>query len=79
MSRLKFSPNLFLEVNELNRLVKFLDDDGYKRAFKALVKSFGIVQNSSNSYFKTTIKPGSSNVVIINSGLAFDTNMNAVS
>ena len=28
MSRLKFSPNLFLEVNELNRLVKFLDDDG---------------------------------------------------
>jgi len=78
MSRLKFSPNLFLEVNELNRLIKFLDDDGYKRAFKALVKSFGIVQNSSNSYFKTTIKPGSSNVVIINSGLAFDTNMNAI-
>ena len=32
MSRIKFSENLFLEVNELQRLVKFLADDGYKLA-----------------------------------------------
>lgn len=78
MSRLKISPNLFLEVNELNRLVKFMDEDGYKRAFKALIDSFGIVENASNNFFKTTIKPGSSDVVIVNSGLAFDSAMNAI-
>lgn len=78
MSRLKFSPNLFLEVNELNRFVNFLSDNGYKRIFKSFVKTFGIVQDSSNSYFKVTVKPGSSNIIVINAGLAFDTNMEAI-
>ncbi len=78
MSRLKFSPNLFLEVNELQRLVKFLADDGYKLAMKSLSKSFGIVENSGNTYFKVTNKAGTANTVVINPGIAFDTNMNAI-
>lgn len=78
MSRIKFSENLFLEVAELQRLVKFLSDDGYKLAMKSLSKSFGIVENSGNTYFKVTNKAGTSNVVTINPGIAFTTAMDAI-
>lgn len=78
MSKLKFSPNLFLEVAELQRFNKFLEDDGWKRAMKALTKNYGIVQNASNSYFKVTSKSGSNAVVIVNVGLAFDSNMDGI-
>lgn len=78
MSRIKLSENLFLEVAELQRLVKFLADDGYKLAMKSLSKSFGIVENSGNTYFKVTNKAGTSNVVTINPGIAFTTAMDAI-
>lgn len=78
MSKLKFSENLFLEVNELQRLVKFLADDGYKLAIKSISKSFGIVENSGNTYFKVTNKAGTSNVVVVNPGIAFTTEMDAI-
>lgn len=78
MSRLKFSENLFLEVNELQRLVKFLADDGYKLAIKSMSKSFGIVENSGNTYFKVTAKAGTANTVIINPGIAFTTDVDAI-
>ena len=54
MSKLKLSSNLFLEVNELNRLVQFLKKDGYELAIKSLVKTFGIVQTAENNYYKVT-------------------------
>jgi len=79
MSRLKTSENLFLEVAELQRLVKFLEDDGYKRIIQSFIKSYGIVQNTSNNNFKVIAKSGTSNVVTINSGLAFDSNLDAIS
>lgn len=78
MSRLKFSSNLFLEVNELQRFNKFLEEDGWKRAMKAISKNFGIVENASNSYFKVTVRSGSNSVIVINSGIAFDSNMDAI-
>lgn len=78
MSRLKFSSNLFLEVNELQRFKEFLEDDGWKRAMKAITKNFGIVENASNSYFKVTQRSGSNSVVVINAGIAFDSNMDAI-
>lgn len=78
MSRLKFSPNLFLEVNELKRFNKFLEDDGWKRAMKSLVKSYGIVETKNNPYFKVTLKAGSNDTVIVNPGLAFDSNLDAI-
>ena len=78
MSRLKFSSNLFLEVNELQRFKEFLEDDGWKRALKAITKSFGIVENASNSYFKVTQRAGSNTVVVINAGIASDSNMDAI-
>lgn len=78
MSRLKFSSNLFLEVNELKRFNKFLEEDGWKRAMKAISKNFGIVENASNSYFKVTPRAGSNSVIVINAGIAFDSNMDAI-
>lgn len=78
MSRLKFSSNLFLEVNELQRFNKFLEEDGWKRAMKAISKNFGIVKNASNSYFKVTPRAGSNSVIVINAGIAFDSNMDAI-
>lgn len=78
MSRLKFSSNLFLEVNELQRFKDFLEDDGWKRALKAITKNFGIVENASNSYFKVTQRAGSNSTVVVNAGIAFDTNMDAI-
>lgn len=78
MSKLKISPNLFLEVNELNKLVQFLGDDGYKPLLKHLTKSFGIAQNENNTYFKVSRKNETQNVVIINAGVAFDSNLNRI-
>lgn len=78
MSKLKFSENLFLEVNELQRLVKFLSDDGYKLLVKSMTKSFGIVENVNNTYFKVTNVPGSNQAVKINAGIAFNSNLDAI-
>lgn len=76
MPRLNISPNLFLEVNELNRLVKFLTDDGYKLLIRHLVKSYGIAQDDSNSYFKATTNGNST--ITINPGVAFDENLDPI-
>ena len=76
MSRLKLSPNLFLEVNELNRLVKSLKDDGYKLLIRHLIKSSGIAQDKTNSYFKATVK--STDKITINPGIAFDENLDPI-
>ena len=76
MSKLKISDNLFLEVAELNRLVKFIGDDGYKRLFKTIIKHFGIVSDENNTYFKPTLL--SAGVVKINAGLAFNSDLEAI-
>lgn len=78
MSKLKLSPNQFLEVNELSRLVKFLSDDGYKLIFKNLFSSFGIARGQNSDYFKVSYKEGSDNVIIVNSGIAIDENVNII-
>ena len=76
MAKLKLSENLFLEVAELNRFRQFIEDDGWKRVIKSIIKSFGIVQDEQNTYFKVT-KQDNGNI-IINPGLAFDSNLNAI-
>lgn len=78
MSKLKLSPNLFLEVNELNKLVNFLENDGYKLIIKQLIKEYGITQNADNTMFKVSHKSGTDNVVIINPGIAIDHNVNVI-
>lgn len=38
MSKLKLSPNLFLEVAELENFRRLMVDEGYKAVFKSMVK-----------------------------------------
>jgi hypothetical protein len=75
---IKFSENLFLEVKELNRFKKSIVDNGYKRILKSIIKNFGIVENSRNTYFKVSRKTGDANKIIVNSGIAFDSDLNAI-
>lgn len=76
MSKLKISDNLFLDVAELNRMTKFLSDDGYKIALKSIIKKFGIVPNTDNTCFKVTKVSG--NTIQINSGLAYNSDFEAI-
>lgn len=78
MGKLNISPNLFLEVNELNRMIKFIGDDGYKLIIKNLTKAFGVASSINADYFKVSAKAGTSNVVTINAGLAFDSDLNII-
>lgn len=75
MSRLKISPNLFLEVNELNRLQEFIVDKGYKLVINSMIKSYGIVRNENNTNFKLSLKSGTNNVLVINPGIAINKNV----
>lgn len=72
-----FSENLFLEVKELNRFKKSIVDNGYKRLFQNLIKRYGIAQNADNAFFKVSKKDGEESV-IINRGIAFDSDLNAI-
>lgn len=78
MSKLKISPNLFLEVAELNRLVKFLKGDGYELLIKSMLKTYGIVQTSDNNYYKVTLLSGTTNSIVINKGVAIDSQLRAI-
>lgn len=78
MGKLKISSNLFLEVAELERFRKFIEDDGYKVFVKYLTKSFGIAQNSDNTLFKVSVKSGSSDTITVNAGVAFDSDLNII-
>lgn len=75
MSRLKISENLFLEKNELNRLIKSVVDDGYKRLLSPMVTNFGIVRDSQNNSFKI-VKNGTN--IIVKAGLAFNKDLDAI-
>ena len=74
----KFSNNLFLAVAELNKFKQSLGENGWKMFAKNLVKQFGIAQNTGNTMFLPVPKSGVSEVVTIQPGVAFDSDMNAI-
>ena len=49
MAFLNINPDLFLGSQELNRLIKFLDEDGFRKLFLQNSVSFGLFNNSSDS------------------------------
>lgn len=53
MSKIRFSPNLFLEKLELDRLKKFIDDDGFRKFLLDNSLSFGLVKKQ---YFDTILQ-----------------------
>lgn len=73
MSNIKFSKNLFLDVQELNRFKKFMTEDGFIRMFKSIVKTYGIVGGDDFSVTHIT-----GDQIQIKAGLAYDQDLNAI-
>ena len=78
MSRIKISPDLFLEVCELNKLQSFMKEEGYLKIIGAIVKSFGVVKDAKNTYLKASKKTGSLNSITFNPGIAIDSKLNVI-
>lgn len=87
MSRLKFSSNLFIELAEIEKIKKFLVDDGFKAIFQSIINKYGIFicqnQNNplyaiANNSFAVQLKTGYSDVVTIGKGIGFDTDLNMI-
>lgn len=76
--KVKLSENLFLSVQELNRMKQALQDNGYKQLIQFLTKSVGIAQDADNTLFKVAAKNDSNTTVIVNAGVAFDSNLNPI-
>lgn len=74
----KFSNNLFIAVAELNKFKQSLGEKGWKVFAKNLVKQFGIAQNDGNTFFLPIRKSGTDEVVTIQPGIAFDSEMNII-
>lgn len=51
MANVKFSPDLFLEVAELNRFKQSLDDNGFRKNILDNTTSFGLIKNSNDLAF----------------------------
>ena len=77
MSKLKLSPNLFLEVAELENFRRLIVDEGYKAVFKSMVKNFGIARDSDKNAFEVTAT-GEENVISIAPGTAWDKDFNRI-
>ena len=75
---IKFSSNLFVSVEELNRFKSSLGEKGWKRFVKSIVSQFGIAVNENNTNFIPLIKSGVSETITIQPGIAFDSDVNAI-
>lgn len=51
MSYIKITPNLFLEVAELRRLISFVDDEGFRKNIIQNSASFGLIKDPRNLTF----------------------------
>jgi hypothetical protein len=81
MSRLNLQNDLFLGLQELNRLIKFLKDDGYLRIFLSAINNFGIVKVKSDtnfSNFKVTNGSANGTIQIAQDSYAIDQDMNII-
>lgn len=55
-----------------------LQDNGYKQLVRYLTKSVGIAQDAENTLFKVAAQTDSNTVVIVNAGVAFDSNLDPI-
>lgn len=81
MSRLNVQNDLFLGLQEINRLIKFLKDDGYLRIFLSMINNFGIVKVKSDTdfdNFKVTNGSANGTIQISQDSYAIDENLNII-
>ncbi|MDA7514178.1 hypothetical protein N8508_00155 [bacterium] len=81
MSNIKINEELFLGKQELNRLMKFLVDDGYKLWFSNNVEQYGIVNraNQDNSFDNLKVVAGTTpDKITLKSGLAINSALNFI-
>lgn len=85
MSYIKFSPDLFLEKQELNRFKKFLDDDGFRAFLLANSLRFGLVDKQyykgslQNEFLNGEITEGAALTISNNAISAIDSSGNFIS
>lgn len=81
MSKLNIQNDLFLGRQEIDRWIKFTQDEGYIRLFKSFVNNFGIVKVDSDTNFnnfKVGVGSTSGTVKIANDSYAIDENIDII-
>jgi hypothetical protein len=79
MSELRISPNLFLEQQELNRLKKFLDNDGFRKFTISNSNTFGLIRNDNSPFTNGLVQEDTGLTVKINALSAIDSNGKLIS
>jgi len=80
MSQLKISEHLFLGRAEIDRLVRFLSDDGFKQFMKLNTHSFGVLKNDVDASTSFLVQQGSGvgTIQIFADSYALDKEMNLI-
>lgn len=78
MANIKFSEDLFLEIQELNRFKKFIDEDGFRRFLKFNAYQFGLLRlkDDVDELLNFKVEAGTNNktIKIANDSYAIDGN-----
>lgn len=78
MSNIKFSPDLFIGSQELNRFQRFLTDEGFTRNLLQNTVSFGLVQ-LDNDFENFKVEQGTNvGTIRYSNGFAYDSNGNFI-
>ena len=75
MAKIKITADQYLGQQELNRLKLFLDDEGFRKIFKYLFKSFGVSLYEDSSL---EVVSGSSGFITVSRGAAIDEDLNLI-
>lgn len=81
MSRINYQNDLFLGLQEIQRMTKFHKDDGYIRLFKSMINNFGIVKvdtDTSFTNFEVTNGTAAGSFKIAFDSYAVDENMDII-
>ena len=79
MSYLKYSSNLFLGKQELERWWEFTVDEGYKGVFQKAIKKYGFLKIANQSFEDLKVVPGTqTDRVTIQPGTILDSNVDLI-
>ena len=78
MSNLKISPNLFLEQAELNRLKKFIDEDGFREFLIQNSNEYGLIRKNNEVFLNGLVQEDVGLKIKINELKAIDSDGNLI-